>query len=175
MLSNQRDGVTIQPEVKEILKEETDFSFSQPNRLETEEIKLFDISRIYKRVLVIEDDITQSPFIEDMLLEINPEVDIEWEVDGKIAINRIMKAQFGSDQSAFDLIISDIELEGELSGVDVFNFSLQITPQTKFLLVSGHGLNKLQKDYFKNLAPLEYLQKPINITKFLKTVSAAIS
>ena len=101
-----------------------DFEFDEfdidDKTLSQEEVGLFKLSKGHKRVLVVDDDITQLNFLEDLIAEINPDVEVDWESDAHRAINLIASSSNQTDRRDYDLIISDIVLEGEASGMTLF-------------------------------------------------------
>ena len=160
--------------VNEIDQITQDFEFDEfdidDKTLSQEEVGLFKLSKGHKRVLVVDDDITQLNFLEDLIAEINPDVEVDWESDAHRAINLIASSSNQTDRRDYDLIISDIVLEGEASGMTLFEYCTSYQPNTDFLLISAHSREKLRNSYFKNYEPLEFMKKPLNFTAFYKRV-----
>lgn len=123
-----------------------------------------------KKVLIVEDDPAQICILEELILEINPDTDIDWEADVTHAIKRISAAKNNHDQSSYDVVISDIALGGKSSGIDLFQYCIETQPDLKIILISAHSQKKLdekiRKNNFNYTGPVEFMQKPIDFTIF---------
>lgn len=128
-----------------------------------------------RKVLVVEDDFTQLGIIEDLIAEINPEIEVDWEIDAERAINRIVSASHSRDKREYNLVISDIFLGEGSSGVEIYRYCNEYEPRTKVVLISAQSKAKLRNSFFKNSEPLEYLQKPLNFKLFYQKLAPILT
>ncbi len=126
-----------------------------------------------KKVLIVEDDLWQINVLEELVLEINSEAQIDWEIDIPRAINRLTSEK--NESKGYDVIICDIELGTEASGVDLFQYCLEHEPFTELILISAHSREKLNRKYFKKMVPLNYMKKPLNFESFFRRVSPILT
>lgn len=143
--------------------------------LSSRDLHEFFSTNQHKKILVVEDDLTQTTVIEEMLLDINPEADIEWETNSDHAINRISANEYRERDKHYDLIICDVDLEGSLSGVDLMNYCKEINSNAKVVLISAHSKLGLKHIYFRDKAPIKYLKKPLDYGQFYRTVAPALA
>ena len=125
-------------------------------------------------MLIVEDDYAQSALIEEMLLEINPEVEIEWESNAKDAIDRIVTAKNNLEMKAFDLVICDVVLEDDTSGIDLLKYNQYSDNETKVILISAHSKKRLDKKYYYNFSKIDFLKKPLNFNLFYNKIAPEI-
>lgn len=110
------------------------------------------------KALVVEDDQSQWPLWENILSSLNKDMDIDWLTTAEEAQNYLRQA-FQSDRP-YDLVISDVYLEGAATGIDLWNRYGEATEN--FIFVSGVRLAK--KEVLKKVEfgePL-FLEKPIS-------------
>lgn len=117
-----------------------------------------------KKVLVVEDDFSQMNLMEELLLEINPETEIDWELEANTAIKTIVNES--TKGRGYDVVISDIELGPGLSGMDLFRYCAESEPYIEPVLISAHSRRKLRRKHFSTAEPIDYFKKPINIEAF---------
>lgn len=129
---------------------------------------IFLSSRMEKRVLVIDDDLYQIPVLDDFIKELNPYAIVDWEYDAARAISRIEMAAERQDEPMYDLIVSDIVLEGELTGVDILQYCHRYTPKTRAILISGQNHALLKKKFGKLLNMIDFIEKPLKFSTFQK-------
>lgn len=120
------------------------------------------IKRKFK-VLIVEDDMSQWPMWENILESLSNELELE--TDWAISLEEAQKLlrQTFQTETPYDLVISDVYLEGAGTGVDLWNRYGEATQN--FVFVSGAALNSgdiLKKLDFGN--PV-FLKKPISIEK----------
>lgn len=145
------------------------------NLISNEEIREF-FSKDYKKVLVLEDDDFQFSIIEELLLEINENIEIDRELDEHHGIYRFDKTINNPREKNYDLIISDIVLLNNTSGLRVVNHCKFISPDTKCLLVSALSLSKIfLKENKNNNVNVDIIPKPIEFNLFHELVSPALN
>lgn len=110
------------------------------------------------RVLVVEDDLTLKSFWNHMLSEQFKKLKIDWasteEVAEGLIRNRFMRGK------PYDLVISDIFLAGQKTGLELwFNFA---EAATQFIFVSVLAENRFEQLMKGAKFQPIFLQKPLN-------------
>lgn len=127
----------------------------------------------YKKVLLVEDDVTQFGVLEELIVEINPNVIIDWEGSVEGAINRIQTAMSSPlEVKNYDLIISDIFLSDGDSGIDLLKFCNDLNPKMECFLISAYSKEKLK---LKALDVPDYIRKPIDFNLFYQKLAPLLS
>ena len=117
------------------------------------------------RILIVDDDHETCRFMADLLAR--PDREIESAYDPKTAL-ALVRAQ------AFDLVISDINLNAEHSGLDVLRAFRESSPRGHVLLISGFGTLETAIDAVRAGA-FDYISKPFNISEVKATVERALT
>jgi DNA-binding NtrC family response regulator len=89
-------------------------------------------------------------------------------LDGRDALARL------SERTPFDLLLSDIDLIGDMSGIDVQREAHLVHPNIKSSLTTGHG----STDVLGNQTPMkatEILHKPNSRTDLLERLKDALA
>jgi DNA-binding NtrC family response regulator len=122
------------------------------------------------RVLMIEDDVTMEPLWRYVIEVARPGAVIEWLTTGEAAEQRIR--QLGVNGGAgFSLIISDIFLNGDKTGLDIWESSRT----DSFILMSVLTPQRLATLALNMRHPLpSYLQKPLDPDQCIETVRAML-
>ena len=87
-----------------------------------------------KRVLIVEDDFMQALLIKAMLIEINPEIQVEVMSDAAESMSKLMAEKA---EDPFDLVICDVNLGPNPSGNLVAYQCNFIYPTPKTILISA--------------------------------------
>lgn len=85
-----------------------------------------------KRILVVEDDLSLKPILQPMILKIQPKARIDWLTSAEEAFDRL-----NIHRGAYDVVLSDISLAGEKSGIDLVEDCYQNRISAQFVLTSG--------------------------------------
>ena len=142
-------------------------SESQPNLVTSKESPDFERPT---RVLIVEDDVTMEPLWRYMIDVARPGAVIEWMTTGEAAEQRIRQLSLNG-ASGFHLIISDIFLNGEKTGLDVW----ESAGTDSFILMSVLTPQRLATLALNSRRPLpSYLQKPLNPDQCIETVRALL-
>jgi DNA-binding NtrC family response regulator len=116
------------------------------------------------RILVIDDDLATCRFMQELLA--SPDRAIETINDPEQALARL-RAQ------SFDLVISDLQLNAKLDGIDVLRAVRQSAPTTPVIIVTGYG--ELEKAIAAvREGAFDFLSKPFNITELKTLVERAL-
>jgi DNA-binding response OmpR family regulator len=125
----------------------------------------------FPRILIVEDDLTYEPIWRYVCREANINASILWRTDFLNAVQLINESR--EIGRPFDLIVSDISLDGPETGFDLWNeFHEQFNG--RFILVSS-------ADHFKDLKFVHqigepiYLKKPISTDEAIMLVHEALS
>ena len=123
------------------------------------EVKPLEVKPI--KVLVVEDDQSQWPMWSSILSSLKRKTEIDWETSAEGAQNYIRQAY--QENSPYDLVISDVYLEGQGTGTDLWNKYGEAAEN--FIFVTGSSLSKDDFILELNYGHPEFIQKPISIEK----------
>jgi DNA-binding response OmpR family regulator len=112
---------------------------------------------VVKKILIAEDDLAFRPFWEKVFAPYNAKID--WATTSEGAED-LIRMRF-KKRDPYDLVISDIFLEGEGSGIDLWNRYGEET--LNFVFVSGLPLSKYDLLMTLNFGCPIYLKKPLSM------------
>jgi DNA-binding response OmpR family regulator len=116
------------------------------------------------KILVVDDEPTVRESLDEILrLEGYNVVSVE---NGDLAIKTMQS-------ESFDLILLDLKLPG-MDGIDVMRLATKISPDTKIILLTGHGSMESAVEALRHSAH-DYLIKPIPTRELLTSVERAIA
>jgi len=127
-----------------------------------------------KKILIVDDEPDAVRFVEAVLEEL-PELELISSEDGEDGLSK-------AAEIIPDLVILDVMMPGK-DGFKVF-YELQKNEQTKgipVIMLTGVadkiGIRFFKEDMskFMGKAPLDYIEKPLDPERLLKSVKAAIS
>ena len=116
------------------------------------------------RILIVDDDRETCRFIAELLEEPGREFVLAHEVDHALGLAR---------SEPFDLVISDINLNAKLTGLDILRTFKQANPTGQVLLISGFGTLETAIDAARAGA-FDYVSKPFNIGQVKAAVERAL-
>jgi DNA-binding NtrC family response regulator len=116
------------------------------------------------RILIVDDDRETCRFMSELLALPDREIESAYDPDTALALART---------SAYDLVISDINLNAQLSGLDVLRAFKAANPTGQVLLISGFGTLETAIDAVRAGA-FDYVSKPFNISEVKATVERAL-
>lgn len=118
-----------------------------------------------KSLLVIEDDLSLIQFIDTVLDDMKPGLEWDYVTTGEEAVELIRRRGKLRGQAPYSLVISDIFLEGEMSGFDVWLESMQMYPNMPFVITSSLSFDR----YFSILKGVAntpvFLPKPLTVSR----------
>jgi DNA-binding NtrC family response regulator len=117
------------------------------------------------RILIVDDDIETCRLIAELVAE--PGRELHQAQKAADAIDRARHEQF-------DLVISDINLNGPESGLDVLKAFKEANPGGEVLLISGFGTLETAVQAVRAGA-FDYISKPFNIAEVRTMVSRALA
>lgn len=116
-----------------------------------------------QKILVIEDDPELEYLIEQVLKGIDASIQLDWAVSAEAGIANLMKTLKDADHPHYDLIISDIFLDGEGNGVDFWKICAECFPCTPFIMTSSLSIEQFSSMAGKNTRKPTYLKKPFSL------------
>ena len=126
------------------------------------------------RILIVEDDLELQEMITALLHRIDPQIEVDTAVNGEETIG-LMSSQILNPKFNYDLIISDVTLEGSATGFDLWKFCSKKFPSTYFVFMSGIS----QVEFFDKLKDdpqcPPFLSKPFVMEKFRELINEVMS
>lgn len=123
------------------------------------------------KALIIEDDITLEPIWEHVLKLVHKDMSYHWVTnaqDGEFALRKTLR-----NNDHYDIVISDIYLSSNKTGIDLWNQYGQIL-KGRMLLVSSISHNKLLKSMDPDKPSPLYIRKPLIVTECIEAVYGLI-
>jgi DNA-binding NtrC family response regulator len=117
------------------------------------------------RILVVDDDPETCRFMNELLRE--PEREIETAGTPEDALARL-------EGGRFDLVVSDIHLNAELSGLDLLRAFKARDPEMEVVLISAFGTLETALEAVKAGA-FDYVSKPVDIGQVRDVVARALA
>lgn len=135
------------------------------SRSERKKMDFLQLLTPQKSLLVIEDDLSLVQFIDAVLEEKCQGLEWEYVTNGEAALELIhRRAQFRGD-NPYSLVITDIFLAGELSGLDVWLECQDLYPEMPFVITSHLSFDR----YFSIIRGARncpvYLPKPLTLSR----------
>jgi DNA-binding NtrC family response regulator len=116
------------------------------------------------RILIVDDDGETCRFMAELLGRSDREIRTTQHVSEALALAR----------EPFDLLISDINLDAQQTGMDVLRAFKQANPRGHVVLISGFGTLQTAIDAVRAGA-FDYISKPFNISEVKATVDRALA
>jgi DNA-binding NtrC family response regulator len=149
---------------------ETILSESSSERAHTYHQQMTEEKPNRLRFLVVEDDVTMAPIIQQIIHRVDPEAEVIWataEVDAEAALNRKV-----IDGEPIDVVITDVFLADRKTGLDLWRRYGKRGPQ--FLLISALSFPKFNH----MLHPFEtrpmFFTKPLDINRVADALKSAL-
>lgn len=123
------------------------------------------------KILVVEDDQTLWPFWDNILRTSLMKVEVDWTTNEAEA-EKLIRFRY-QEEDPYDLVISDIFLEGNKTGIDLWNRYGEAAKN--FIFVSGMHLSRY--DFLMSLEfgyPV-YLQKPLQPSKCRELIRSLVN
>ena len=118
-----------------------------------------------KSLLVIEDDLSLIQLIDLMLDDVKPDLEWEYVTSGEEALELIRRRGTSRGDVPYDLVITDIFLEGDVTGFDVWQECQQSYPKMPFVVTSGLSFER----YFSVLSGARnrptFLPRPLAVPR----------
>ncbi|HEY8147896.1 MAG TPA: sigma-54 dependent transcriptional regulator [Vicinamibacteria bacterium] len=116
------------------------------------------------RILVVDDDRETCRFMDELLRGADRHIELAHTPDEALAL---------AQRGGFDLVVSDINLNAELSGLDLLRAFKRADPRLEILLISGFGTLETAIEAVRAGA-FDYVSKPFDIVEVKETVDRAL-
>lgn len=118
-----------------------------------------------KSLLVIEDDLSLIQFIDTVLDEMKPGLEWDYATTGEEAIEKILRRGKIKGANPYSLVMTDVFLEGEMTGFDVWLDSGPLFPDMPFVITSCLSFDRYASILKGvNNTPI-YMPKPLTVTR----------
>jgi len=117
-----------------------------------------------KKILVIDDDRETCRFLADLLSEQGWNVATTQRADDALKL---------SQETKFDLLISDINLNHKLNGIALLKAFKRASPQSQVILISGFGTLETAVEAVREGA-FDFISKPFNVKEVITTARRAL-
>jgi DNA-binding response OmpR family regulator len=114
-----------------------------------------------KRILIVEDDLTLRPLWEKVLMAKGRNLKVDWATSMEEA-ERLLRFRFKSG-APYHMVVADIFLEGEGSGIDLWNRYGE--EAGNFIFVSAFPISRYELLMALNHGCPLYLKKPLSVQK----------
>jgi DNA-binding NtrC family response regulator len=116
------------------------------------------------RILVVDDDRETCRFMDELLRGPDRAIEVAHTPQQALAL---------AEHGAFDLVVSDINLNAELSGLDLLRAFKRADPGLEVVLISGFGTLETAIEAVRAGA-FDYVSKPFDIVEVKETVARAL-
>lgn len=124
----------------------------------------------FKRVLIVEDDLSLKPVWHELFSDMPTQV--YWAVSYEESIKII--EQMKRRREAFDLIITDIFLAGSGTGIELIASDQVKDSQAKTILISVADKDEILNEYGHILPNAHVMSKPISIRHYKKVIGGML-
>ena len=117
------------------------------------------------KVLIVEDE----PALQVQLVQIVQGMGSDFKVDSSVSADdtiQFMETQKLNPHYGYDLIVSDVSLEGKHDGFDLWRACKEQFPQTRFIFISGIPVTDFLEKVQDDPACPPYLSKPFSLSDF---------
>ena len=124
------------------------------------------------RILIVEDDISLEPIWDYAVRQFNTQASYVWVTSGKAADNAYMtQLEIGRP---FDLVISDIFLSDQQTGIDLWEKYAHLL-DGRFILTSEIEPSRLSRYLHQHAGNPTYLRKPLDPHQCVDAIYFALS
>src|SRR4051812_49754508 len=115
------------------------------------------------RILVVDDDRETCRFMDELLRSRDRQIELAFSPREALAV---------AERGGLDLVVSDINLNAELSGLDLLRAFKRADPGLEVVLISGFGTLETAIEAVR-AGPFDYLSKPLDTVEGKETVARA--
>lgn len=127
-----------------------------------------------KHVLIVEDDMDMAMILDQVVHWIQPEANVEWASTAEQVVSIIESHAKRHARPPYDLIVSDIFLDGQGTGLDIWKLCQQTFEDTPIVLTSAVSSDRMALVLGENEISPFYLQKPFTLQECERTLMSAI-
>src|SRR5437879_6333479 len=118
-----------------------------------------------QKILIVDDDKLTCDFIQEILEEFKVETTSAQDPQAAIELGK---------EEKFDVIISDINLQNRLTGLDILKNFKHFLPDSEVILISGFGTLETAIEAVREGA-FDYISKPFNVQEVIATARRALA
>ncbi len=123
------------------------------------------------RVLIVEDDMSLTSLLTSVLESMSPNIGIDWATSGEEAEYYLEREEEVYGKCPYDLIIADIFLEGDVTGLDIWKLCDRKYPESNILVTSSLPIEKFVSCLKNEYACPQYLPKPFSLAECKEAIS----
>jgi len=112
------------------------------------------------KVFILEDDLEIGLIVERVLKNIDPYLSLDWATSAESALAQLEITLKEETFIPYDLIIADIFLDGESTGIDFWRNCHELFPNTPFVVTSALNFDRFFSTIGRHSISPPYLQKP---------------
>ena len=109
------------------------------------------------RVLIVEDDAVSYSLISEIIQSIDSSILVEW-------CQHVNEAEKFLSEKWVSLIISDYNLKGAQTGIDLWRAKLLTHPGIPFILITGENIEAIKRIEGQDVTFPYLLKKPLKVT-----------
>ncbi|MBC7743002.1 MAG: response regulator [Bdellovibrionaceae bacterium] len=129
-----------------------------------------------KKILVVEDDTSMTVLVGKAILDAFSDAEIQWASSLEQAVTQLIQNTDIGEKAPYDLIIADIFLEGNGTGLDLWKVLSGTYPTIPFLVISSLAeeqvISALNDEQKKGLV---YLKKPFQFAQCRQSIKNILS
>ncbi len=128
-----------------------------------------------RTVLCVEDDLTQQLILRELFKTCSPEIKVKWAETAQDAFDILSRSPKDAEGNPFDLLLTDIFLDGSVTGIDLVRICSELYPKMPVVVITGLPFDKFVEfqtstgslnSLFKLPGKRYYLEKPVKVTDF---------
>lgn len=119
----------------------------------------FALTRV-RRVLVVEDDLELMTVLDQIIRTIDAAIATEWVTTAEEAVSLLEDKLDISPHAPYDLVLADIFLEGDSTGLDLWKLCQQHFPEMPVIVTSALPVDKFFTALGRDTISPPYLAKP---------------
>ena len=123
--------------------------------------------RTPKNVLVVEDDEVMKPIFARALYQLNDRLNLSWAPS-------VREAQRFLEAGPFDLVITDVCLEGDGTGMDLQRYLSEKFPDVPVVVTSGLSREAILSREGVDVDERDFIPKPVNLQLCLDKIHGVI-
>jgi DNA-binding NtrC family response regulator len=117
-------------------------------------------------LLVIEDDLSLIQIIGALLAHVRPGLAWEYVTSGEAALDLIRRRSTERGGAPYRLVVSDLCLEGDTSGFDVWQECQRLYPEMPFVMTSGLSIDRYRAAWKDQTRCPKFLPKPSSLAGY---------
>jgi DNA-binding response OmpR family regulator len=130
--------------------------------------------RSWKRVFVVEDDLSMSTLLDKALRQVDADAEIDWATSAEEAVFEMNAKTKAYGRLPYDLIIIDVFLEGESTGLEFYELCKNQYPDIPVLVTSALPVGKFLNLTGHHDQKMPFLQKPFSVRECKEAIEAQL-